>query len=80
MQGYPKADVRQRVGEGEIKVNKLRIETTAQIMRDKSKQNNYDAFKDARDTFAYCAFSMITQGRLYCKNSKGEIVKVEVKL
>lgn len=61
-------------------MNKLRIESTAQIMRDKSKGDDYEKYKDARDTFAYCAFSMICQGRLYCKNTKGEIVKVEVKL
>lgn len=61
-------------------MNKLRIESKAQIMRDKSKGDNYEAYKVARDEFAYCALSMACQGRLYCKNTKGEIVKVEVKL
>ena len=61
-------------------MNKLRIERKAQIMHDKSIGENFKAYESARNEFAFVAFSMACQGRLYCKNSKGEIVKVEVKL
>lgn len=61
-------------------MNKLRIESKAQIMSDKRKGDSHEAYKVARDEFANCAFSMACQGRLYCKNTKGEVVKVEVKL
>ena len=61
-------------------MNKLRIESKVQIMRDKSIGRDYEAYKRARNEFAEVAFSMACQGRLYAKNTKGEIVKVEVKL
>lgn len=60
-------------------MSKLRIESKAQIMRDKSIQRDKGAYKKAKDEFALCAFRMVLQGRLYCENSKGEIVKIEVK-
>ena len=52
-------------------MSKLRIESKAQIMRDKSIQRDKGAYKKAKDEFALCAFRMVLQGRLYCENSKG---------